>query len=175
MQKAIDMHEIFERLAIRNHSSFLPHGAIYKVTHDIIEVGDVWAFSLSPLELQNAETKRTATSGGSRCLVMRAEGATRRKGRSADAEPTLTTTKGYSTTMAISTLKRLLGAQMLRRGDGILALPDSRRKERLLAGRTSLATTLVKLEKLDQSYNPRHDTCLKAFVRLLACAGGVSP
>ena len=61
--------------------------------------------------------------------------------------------------MAISTLKRLLGAQMLRRGDGLLALPDSRRKERLLAGRTRLATTKVKLEKLGRDYDPRSDTC----------------
>ena len=76
--------------------------------------------------------------------------------------------------MAISTLNRLLGAQMLRRGDGILALPDSRRKERLLAGRTKLASTLVKLEKLEHTYNPRHDICLKALVRLLACAGSAS-
>ena len=70
--------------------------------------------------------------------------------------------------MAISTLKRLLGAQMLRRGDGVLALPDSRRKERLLVGRTSLATSMVKLEKLAQDYKPRFDTCIKAFVRTLA-------
>ena len=70
--------------------------------------------------------------------------------------------------MAISTLKRLLGAQMLRRGDGVLALPDSRRKERLLAGRTSLATSMVKLEKLAQDYKPRFDTCIKAFARTLA-------
>ena len=72
--------------------------------------------------------------------------------------------------MAISTLKRLLGAQLLRRGDGLLALPGSKRKERerLLAGRSSLATSLVKLERPGVDYSPRHDTCLKAFVRLLA-------
>ena len=77
MQNAIDMHEIFERVSIRNHGSFLPHGAIFKVTQDILEVGDVWAFNLSPLELQNAETKRTANSGGSRRLQMSSEGETR--------------------------------------------------------------------------------------------------
>ena len=76
--------------------------------------------------------------------------------------------------MAISTLKKLLGAQTLRRGDGVLKLPDSRRKERLLAGRTSLATTMVKLEKLGQDYIPRKDTCIRAFVRLLA-AQNASP
>ena len=66
-KEAIDMqmHEMFERVTIRNHKSFLVHGAIYKVSRDIMAVGDVWAYNLSPLELQNAETKRTASSSGS--------------------------------------------------------------------------------------------------------------
>ena len=34
--RAIDMHEIMERITIRNHKSFLPHGAIYKVSRDIL-------------------------------------------------------------------------------------------------------------------------------------------
>ena len=46
---AIDMHEIFERVAIHNHGSFLPHAAIYKVSRDILRVGDVWAVGTSPL------------------------------------------------------------------------------------------------------------------------------
>ena len=32
--------EIYERLSINNHKSFMPHGAIYKVTKDILKVGD---------------------------------------------------------------------------------------------------------------------------------------
>ena len=64
----------------------------------------------------------------------------------------------YSTihTMAISTLNKLLGAQLLRRGDGVIALPDSRRKERLLSGRTKLSSQLVnKLETLVNDYQPQ--------------------
>ena len=34
-RRAIDMHEIFERVTARNHKSFLLHGAIYKVSRDI--------------------------------------------------------------------------------------------------------------------------------------------
>ena len=64
------MHQIFERLSIRNHSSFLPHGAIYKVTRDILEVGDVWAHDLSALELQNAESKRCYECAGARHLQL---------------------------------------------------------------------------------------------------------
>eukprot|EP00966_Prymnesium_polylepis_P190941 4424984-Prymnesium_polylepis.1 len=57
---AIDMHEMFERVAINNHGSFLPHGAIFKISRDILCVADVWACGTSPLELQNAETKRAS-------------------------------------------------------------------------------------------------------------------
>ena len=35
-----------------------------KVTRDILAVGDVWSYGTSPLELQNAETKRVASDVG---------------------------------------------------------------------------------------------------------------
>ena len=167
-RRAIDVHEIFERSSIRGHSSFMPHGAIFKMTRDILKVGDIWAYCTSALELQNAETKRTATTGGSRRLQMSSSGQTRRKGRTDTVAGVVTATVGYGTTMAISTLRKLLGAQLLRRGDGVIALPDSRRKERLLAGRTKLASKEVKMEVLMSDYKPREDTCIRAFVRLLA-------
>ena len=46
---AIDMYEMYERVSIRSHKSFLPHGACYKVSSDILKVGDVWSVNLSPL------------------------------------------------------------------------------------------------------------------------------
>ena len=49
MQKAVDMQEIFERVGPK-HGSYLPHGAVYKVTQDILEVADVWATGSFPLE-----------------------------------------------------------------------------------------------------------------------------
>ena len=67
---AIDMQEIFERVSIQNHGSFLPHGAVFKVTRDILEVGDVWAHDLSALELQNAESKRCYECAGTRRTVI---------------------------------------------------------------------------------------------------------
>eukprot|EP00965_Chrysotila_dentata_P167457 5530108-Pleurochrysis_carterae.AAC.1 len=69
----LDMYEIFERVSIRSHKSFLPHGAVFKVTRYILELGDVWAVDLSPLELQSAETKRVATSSGSKRVVLATE------------------------------------------------------------------------------------------------------
>ena len=75
--------------------------------------------------------------------------------------------------MAISGMRHLLMQNVLRRGDGLHQVPDSRRTERLLEflgeqGRTKLLSSGIKLEKLGAEYNPREDTCVKAFVRLFA-------
>ena len=63
-RRAIDLHEIYERSSIRGHGSFMPHGTIFKVTRDILKVGDIWAYCTSALELQNAETKRVGPPTG---------------------------------------------------------------------------------------------------------------
>ena len=81
-------------------------------------------------------------------------------------------TKGYATSMAISTIKALLAKQYLRRGDGIIATPASRRKERLFgvggSGRSSTHALGIKLETIDRDYDPRDDTVLAAFIRLIS-------
>ena len=68
-----------------------------------------------------------------------------------------------------ASLKNLLATQYLRRGDGIIATPESRRKARLFSsGRLTLGSSGVKLEKLTgDGYDPTADTCISAFVRLL--------
>lgn len=172
---AIDMHEMFERISIRYHKSFLPHAAIFKVSANILDVGDVKAFSTSALELQNAETKRTATSSGSRRLTMSSSGV-QRASQKAIGPARLTVTQGYSTSMVLSTLKHLMVTNVLRRGSGLYATPESRRKERLFGvsgkGRISLPSSGIKLEARIQAvkaeYLPRDDSCISAFVRLLA-------
>ena len=169
-QLAIDMNEIFERVTIRSHGSFLPHAAIFKVSKDILTVGDVWATDLSPLEMQNADTKRTATSIASRRMKLSAGGFAAHPLRGKHEGPAqLVETKGYSTTMAISTLKGLLSTNYLRKGDGIIAIPDCRRVERLFgkSGRMSLGSSGFKIAMSDE-YNYRNDTCIKAFIRILA-------
>ena len=81
----------------------------------------------------------------------------------------LVPTRGYSTTMALSTLKNMLSTQYLQRGDGTFATPASRRAARLFGtGRLTRGSTGIKLEKLQgDGYEPASDTCLSAFVRLL--------
>ena len=86
----------------------------------------------------------------------------------------LITRKSYSTTMAISTLKKLIGKRYLQCGDGILSMPACRRRQRLFGengtGRTSRASLGVKIEKLMESSpeEDSEDSCLKAFVRAIA-------
>ena len=67
-------------------------------------------------------------------------------------------------------MKHLLMTNVLRRGDGLHRVPDSRRAERLLGvnGRTKLLSSGIKLEKLGADYDPAKDSCVKAFVRMLA-------
>ena len=69
-------------------------------------------------------------------------------------------------------MNNLLVTQKLRRGDGPIVYPKSRRAERLFgeAGRTKRASTHIKLEKLQSEYDPMSDSCVKAFVRLMAAA-----
>eukprot|EP00327_Prymnesium_parvum_P016939 CAMPEP_0113279658 /NCGR_PEP_ID=MMETSP0008_2-20120614/27305_1 /TAXON_ID=97485 /ORGANISM="Prymnesium parvum" /LENGTH=848 /DNA_ID=CAMNT_0000129863 /DNA_START=26 /DNA_END=2570 /DNA_ORIENTATION=- /assembly_acc=CAM_ASM_000153 len=123
---AIDMHEIFERIAINNHGSYLPHGAIYKVSRDILRVGDVWAFGTSPLELQNADTKRDVASDvGARNIKFGK--------RTVNA-----------TTMSLSTFQHVLTAQHLRSGEGELKMLDSRRRERVFGSEGSGRLTAYK-------------------------------
>ena len=166
------MQEILERVAIRNHGSFLPHGAVYKVTRDILKVGDVWAPDLSKLEMQNAATKRVARGGGARNLTMRTEGKARAPLVSAIGPANLVATKGYSGSMSKSTLNKILGATYLRRGGGDFSTPPARNKTRLFGqhgpGRTKVVRTGTKLEKLGATYNPADDSCVAAFARLLA-------
>ena len=179
---AIDMHEIYERVSIRRHKSFLPHGAIFmKVSQNILKVADVHAFGTSSLELQNAETKRVADSSASRRQELTTSGMTlvpMRGTREGLAQ--LIKTKGYCTTMALSLLNHLLAQRYLRAGDGLLAVPDSRRKERLLngIGRLTLQSTGVKLERARPTEGmyrvdvsdifPTDDSCIAAFVRLVS-------
>jgi hypothetical protein len=173
---AIDMQEIFERISIRKHGSFLPHGAVFKLTRDILEVGDVWSTDLSKLELQNAETKRIAAQGGARNLTFRSATvklAPQRKVHEGPAQ--IVRTKAYMTSCALSTLRKLLGKRYLTQGDGIWATPLSRQKERLFGetgtGRTSAKRALQSCAAQPSSeadINPREDSCISAFVRLLA-------
>ena len=73
MCTAIDKQEIYERVSIRAHKSFLPYGAVYKVTKDILEIADIWAVDLSPLELQNSGSKSVASKTGARRIEFTAK------------------------------------------------------------------------------------------------------
>ena len=146
------------------------HGAIYKVTADILLVGDVWAFSLSSLELNNAETKRVASSNGARPLELSSAGTKRCPLKEGHVGPAiLAPTVGYGTTMVISTMKTMAAANALRRGGGVIETPDSRVKARLTegTGRMTLGSSGPKLALLRSGYDPRKDSCVAALARLI--------
>ena len=141
--------------------------------HFRLEVGDVYTIDLSPLELQNAGTKQAADKIGARRLEYGSGTEKLRKGPMNAAGPSNLTAKSqYSTTLAKSTLRTLIGRQQLRRGDGLLSMPASRRNERLFGatgtGRSKCLSKGIKLENLGKDYSPREDTCVKACVRMLA-------
>ena len=113
-----------------------------QASRDIIKLGDVWAADISPLEMQNAETKRVASSSGSRRIEESKGGQQLLPMRGGKFGPeNLISKKGTSSTMAVSTLKHLMVSQKLRRGEGPdgITMPDARRNERLFGdlGRTS--------------------------------------
>ena len=118
-------------------------------------------FGTSSLELQNADTKRVARLSGSKRLELSHSGHATRVGLNPGFECPLrlTTTKGHGTTMALSTLNFLLVRGYLRRVDGLVATPMSRRKERLFGvsgmGRTKLISAGLKSRVLAMDYVAR--------------------
>ena len=98
--------------------------------------------------MQNAETKRVATTSGSRRLEIATSGQMLVKMRNGQFGPErLVSTKGNCTTMALSTLKHLMLSQKLRRGEGPegVVMPNCRRAERLFgnAGRLTYRSSGV--------------------------------
>lgn len=83
----------------------------------------------------------------------------------------LVETKGYSTTMALSTFRKVEAAQILRRGaGGEVQIPASRVSQRVFGeggpGRSKALSTGLHMSQLGDGYDPRADTCLAAFARL---------
>lgn len=167
-RRAVDMQELFERVSMANHGSFLPHGAVFKVSRDILQIGDIWSHDLSAVELQQAESKRVFEAGGSRHLEFSTAGRSRKK--DSEGNYRLINTKGYGSTAATSTLTKLLAIRVLREGDGAFSTPESRRSERLFGETGNGRSKPFKLEdgSCELEYDPANDTCVDAFVRLLA-------
>ena len=127
-----------------------------------------WLFSTRGAEFGLSETKRTARDGGSSRLELTTSGTmTKPSSRKEGVPTTVVKTKGYTTTLAISVLTKMLATNYLRAGGEVAPVPESRRRERLIqTGRLTLPMA-PKLE-LDGVYDPRVDSCVKAFVRALS-------
>ena len=177
MQLAVDMHEMFERVSLGLHGSFMPHAAIYKITQSILEVGDVEAFDTSPLEMQNAETKRKARSTGATNRTTIPEGVSQRGPRKEEGPPGLHTVAARAATTATTTLKKLLTSNHLQRGkpDAPAAIPAERRTEKTFGstgtGRSKPERSGVKLQQTSQEIRPRDDSVLLALTRMIKKPG----
>lgn len=82
-----------------------------------------------------------AEKGGSDRLKITSSGTMSKPTQGARKSSTTgtSTSKGYSTTLTISVLRKLLALKQLRLGDGIMTVPESRVKERIMeTGRLSL-------------------------------------
>lgn len=139
------------------------------MTRDILSIGDVWAHDLSPLELQNAESKRTAERGGAKRLTTSDTGVSHRKDK--DGVIQEYATKGYSSTMALSTLRKTLGLRKLREDEGPEALRPSRRAERLFGEKAVGRTSVVKLE-LQKVEGVELQSCVRAFADFIRLRRG---
>ena len=94
---------------------------------------------------------------------MSAAGESRKPMRGVSEGPAqLVQTKGYDTSMCVSTLKHLLATNKLRRGDGLYSTPPSRLKERLFGahgtGRSTLKAAGASKAVRESEYEPRSDT-----------------
>eukprot|EP00965_Chrysotila_dentata_P234851 6200410-Pleurochrysis_carterae.AAC.1 len=57
-------YEQFERVSLGQHHSKYPHAVQYKAVAQMLEIGDLWPFSLSALESYHAEVGRVADRTG---------------------------------------------------------------------------------------------------------------
>ena len=177
MQLAVDMHETFERVSLSRHGSFMPHAAIYKITQSILEVGDVEAFDTSPLEMQNAETKRKARSTGATNRTTIPEGVSQRGPRKKEGPPGLHTVAARAATTATTTLKKVVTSTNLQRGKpgAPATIPAERRTEKTFGstgtGRSKPERSGVKLQQTSQEISPRDDSVLLALTRMIKKPG----
>ena len=109
--------------------------------------------------------------GASRTQELRASGKARQPLLKAEGPSNLVETKGYSTTMALSTFRKVEAVQILRRGaGGDVEMPASRVSERVFGeggpGRSKALSTGLHMSQLGSEYDPRADSCLAAFARL---------
>eukprot|EP00965_Chrysotila_dentata_P143776 4750322-Pleurochrysis_carterae.AAC.2 len=63
---AVFYHEIIERVSQRASKSWYIHGFMVKVPRVQLAIGEESSVGISTLELQNAETKRTATKNATK-------------------------------------------------------------------------------------------------------------
>eukprot|EP00965_Chrysotila_dentata_P086735 2862979-Pleurochrysis_carterae.AAC.1 len=65
-RQAVFYHELIERVSQRANKSWYIYGFMVKVPRVQLAIGDEFSVGISALELQNAESKRTATKNATK-------------------------------------------------------------------------------------------------------------
>eukprot|EP00965_Chrysotila_dentata_P251285 6209961-Pleurochrysis_carterae.AAC.3 len=164
--------EQFERVSLGRHKSQYPHIVQFKAVQQMLEVGDLWNFSLSALESFHAEVGRVADRTGSKRINADADGAvtlsTQPVGKGKEGPARLTETSAQ-TTLASSVAARLVGARSLN-SDKELCISKRAQSRVALApeaggGRSTATRSAPKLVSI--AFDP-NTTCVIEFAKLLA-------
>ena len=124
--------------------------------------------SLAPWHLLNGPLR----ARDYRTVVLRTGGHARQPLLSKEGPAKMVETKGYSTTIALSIFRKLNARAVLRRGTSeTVAIPASRDAERVFGvsgpGRSKRLPTGPSVAQLRIGYDPRSDSCVSAFVRIM--------
>eukprot|EP00965_Chrysotila_dentata_P163397 5396752-Pleurochrysis_carterae.AAC.1 len=161
----------FERVTVGRHKSQYPHAVQYKAVLQMLEIGDLWNFSLGALESYHAEVGRVADRTGCKRIAADAEDARTRQTRPLATKegPARVIEIQSSTTMCSSIANRLVAARALNQ-DEELAIPMRTHTRIALAperggGRATAARSAPKLDQIDVEPDA---TCITEFAKLIA-------
>eukprot|EP00965_Chrysotila_dentata_P113733 3760111-Pleurochrysis_carterae.AAC.3 len=169
--------EQLERVTLGQHKSQYPHVVQLKAVGQMLELGDLWCFSLSALESFHAEVGRVADRTGCKRINCDAEGGpgtattvpVSKKAKDVKEGPAMRIDVKASATMASSVANRLVAAKNLA-NDADLLIPMRAQSRIALApshggGRATAVRTAPKLSALGVD---KSATCVAEFAKLIA-------
>ena len=135
------------------------------------------ACDTSPLEMQNAETKRKARSTGATNRTTIPEGVSQRGPRKKEGLAGLYKVAARAATTATTTLKKAVASYNLQRDKpgAPAAIPAERRTEKTFGStgtsRSKPERSGVKLQQTSQEIRPQDDSVLLALTRMIKKPG----
>lgn len=184
----IDFQEMMERVTMSNSKSWYPHLFYMRCPLVILRVASMHAVCISALEMLNAEVKRAASSNASKRVELKTESTEHIvELRVKEGPARRVTAKPPDTTMSYQTASFIIARQRSRwdpdaikhrradrlfgeKGDGRLTKSRCNLLPAVVeeTGWDAVLATYVSTGYVDCSpIAPEHDTCIRAFCRLL--------